>query len=102
MRMRWSMERKVMLLNYIPRVVALSYSISIIAWWLMYHSFLPYWYIWLAIVGVVYAIKDLYLEGETKLKVEELEKYPSWVKNHVVYGLDGYVRIKRRILVESL
>jgi hypothetical protein len=52
-------------------------------------------------IGVLYCVKDIYLETEAVIPKAELEKYPSWVKNHAVYGLDGYVKIKRRILMES-
>lgn len=96
------MKLKVLLLDYIPRVIAISYSTAVIVWWIVHHALLPYWYVWLAAVGAVYALKDFYLEGDAKLKAEELDKYPSWVRNHAVYGLDGHVRIKRRILMESI
>lgn len=89
------------LLDHIPRVFAASYSTAVIVWWMMHHSLLPHWYAWLAAVGAVYALKDFYLEGDAKLRAGELDKYPSWVRNHAVYSLDGYARIRRRILAAA-
>ncbi len=67
-----------------------------------YHTIPPILQIvaWLIVIGVAYGLKDYYLEGEEKLTEKDLKKYPSWVRNHVVWGLDG-ARVKRRVLMEA-
>ena len=54
---------KMLLLVYIPRTFAVCYSTAMIAWWAAYHALLPYWHIWLLMVGAVYALKDFLLGG---------------------------------------
>jgi len=80
---------------------ATAYAVTLISYYAITGKIFPYWIHWLLGIGVLYCVKDIYLETEALIPKAELEKYPSWVKNHAVYGLDGYVKIKRRILMES-
>lgn len=88
-------------IDYAPRVYAVAYATFIIGYWILYNQIYPYWLILLVMVGLLYAIKDYFLERQEKVKKEELNKFPDWVKNHAIYGIDGYAKVKRRILLES-
>ena len=90
------------LAKYIPKIIAVAYAVYVTGYAIIYGTIPPILQVaaWLIVIGVAYGLKDYYLEGEEKLTEEELKKYPSWVRNHVVWGLDG-ARVRRRILMEA-
>lgn len=90
------------LAKYIPKLIAITYAIYVMGYAIVNHTIppIPLVVVWLTVIGIAYGLKDYYLEGDAKLTEEELKNYPSWVRNHVVWGLDG-ARVKRRILMEA-
>ena len=89
------------LAKYVPKFIAITYAIYVIYYAINLTIPPILWVVvWLIVIGIAYGLKDYYLEGEAKLEEKELDKYPSWVRNHAVWGLDG-VRVKRRILMEA-
>ncbi len=96
------MKIGLILAKYVPKLIAVAYAVYIVGYAIIYHTIPPILWVvaWLIAIGIAYGLKDYYLEGEEKLTEEELEEYPSWVKNHAVWGLDG-ARVKRRILMEA-
>ena len=94
-------EVLILFFKHIPKIFAVSYAIVGLAYWFIYFSLLPYWWLWLLCIGILYGLKDYYLEGYEVLPKEKLDEYPKWMRNFVEYGLDGHVKVKRRILMDS-
>ena len=88
-----------LILVKLPTISVLMYSLFVIFHVLKYSKLFAYWDIYLiGVILVSYMIRRWYLEGYEVMKVNELKKYPSWIKNHAIYGIDGYVKVKKKYL----
>lgn len=57
---------------------------------------LIYWYLFT--ISIFWILKEVYYEISEIIPVKRLPDYPQGVMNHASFGIDGYVKIKRRIL----
>ncbi|MDW7990394.1 MAG: hypothetical protein RMH75_07035, partial [Archaeoglobaceae archaeon] len=67
--------RMIFFFKHFPKIFALSYVFVGISFWLVSSQLFPYWWFWLLLLGVLYGIKDYYLEGYAILEKSELENY---------------------------
>ena len=89
-------------LDKLFQVTTISYLLIGMGYYFATSDLYPYWKQHLIGIGLTAALRDFWLEGRASVPKEELENYGSWVKDHHCdYTLDGYAKVRRRVLLES-